>query len=593
MANLIITHDYPNGTILTGDAIDNAVYQTVRPHRFRRHPDVGIYLRGSRYKRSQDTVINAAAVALTAAGHTVEQRIDNTPRQRPARPTAEVEATRKRKSARRVERLHAAAGRAGNRAEARDASANRVLDGIPMGQPVLSGHYSARGDLRRRMRAWGQQDRAADDRAQARRYASLAEAAAANQRHHENGRVTMRRLEEIRAGQRRLQAELDAGVSDSRREWLTQALSDLADKVAHWEAHMAKLAESGEFVPWGPQDFQQNDVVRVEGADRWYPVKRVNKASLSIDGEFGPTTVKWDKVAGRRRDGVQLDAPNGNPWPVELAKKVATWERLQQISGRDRYSEEGVRAGEAQRIAHGLPLGASDPEVAAFDLTWLDEDEARQVIAVYVDIYRRLAAGDDPAAVRDSVIPLPFEPEWRMPDREPEQRLAAPGGYNNNNPFVQVGDLIVGMYDIGADRRLDKRCAGPVVAISDVVDRRERGTWVTFTLADGRTVERKTHMWFAVHPAGTWEKTPEAKAVEVASLTVENAEAARRDADLSCDPQRMESARLAVADAKAGLDVALRALPSAAEVVDESEPIQVHRPDPWGPFIRAMQTTAA
>lgn len=590
MADLIITHDYANGTILTGTTPDDGVYEIARRHGFSRHPEVGIYIRGSRYKRSQYARINAADAALTAFGHTVEQRIDNTPQQRPTRPTGEVEEGRKRRAEQRVERLERAADRAGGRAKAREESANRVLDGVPMGQPMLAGHHSYSGDRNLRTKAWAQQDRAAHDRTQARRYASLAEAAAANQRHHENGRVTMRRLEEIRAGIRQEEAELERSVSEDRREFLLERLAGLKDKAAHWEAHMAKLAESGEFVPWEPEHFQQDDAVRIEGSPYWHLVKRVNKASLSVDIEFGSKTVKWDKVAGHRRDGVQLDAPNGQPWPVELAKKVALWENLQQVTRRDRYGEEGMRAGRAQRIAHGLPLDASDPEVAAFDLTGLDVDEARQVIAVYVDIYRRLAKGEDAAAVRDSVIPLPYEPEWRMPDREPERRLAAPGGYNNPNPFVQVGDLIVGFYDIGSDRQLVKRCAGPVVAVSDIVDRRERGTWVTFTLADGQTVEHKTHTWFAVHPAGTWEKTPEAKAVEVASLTVEHAEQARREAGLSCDPERMASARLAVADANAGLGEALRALPGAAEATD-TEP--AGRPDPWGPVIRAMQTTLA
>jgi len=49
-----------------------------------------------------------------------------------------------RKQAQRRERLEAAAGRARARASAAHAGARRIMDGIPLGQPILVGHHSER-----------------------------------------------------------------------------------------------------------------------------------------------------------------------------------------------------------------------------------------------------------------------------------------------------------------------------------------------------------------------------------------------------------------------------------------------------------------
>lgn len=55
--------------------------------------------------------------------------------------------------------------------------------------------------------------------------------------------------------------------------------------------------------------------------------------------------------------------------------------------------------------------------------------------------------------------------------------------------------------EAGPGRELWRSFAGPVAAIGDVEHRRERGDWVTLTLADGVERELKTHEWLTVHCA--------------------------------------------------------------------------------------------
>jgi hypothetical protein len=207
--------------------------------------------------------------------------------------------------------------------------------------------------------------------------------------------------------------------------------------------------------------------------------------------------VGYDKIHGRRRGGQQLDEPNGQPWPVELADKVTRWDRLQHTlslpsnQGDPETMNRRTLAGRAQRFALGLPATASEAEVAAF--TAPDLATARALAAACIDIYDRLKAGDQSADILATISPVDGgEPDWRMPTGEPTDRRA---------DQLKPGDIIAGCWDRDfAGRRLVTSFTGPVEQVSAVVDRHERGRWVTVQLLDGSQRSYQTHVWFSVFP---------------------------------------------------------------------------------------------
>ena len=66
---------------------------------------------------------------------------------------------------------------------------------------------------------------------------------------------------------------------------------------------------------WGPDNVVKSECVKVSQFGR-YRVTRVNRKSVSLDSGRWPQRITFDEVFGRRRDGLQLDTPNGEPWPV-------------------------------------------------------------------------------------------------------------------------------------------------------------------------------------------------------------------------------------------------------------------------------------
>lgn len=524
MAHLTITHTHDAGTLLTGSTKDDGVLDIVRTHGFtwRRHR--GICVNASRDRDAKTWYIDAAAAALRDAGHEVTIDIDNAPR-----PTAVVEAERADRAAARADRLTDRAGKAAARGDARERAARHVLDGIPLGQPMLVGHHSYKADRNRRERANANDRKAMAEGRYAATLAQRSAGVAANQRHRESGRTTMRRIEKFEADKRRTQRAIDGyqrnftnsrgeifyvekhpPAEGARREQLQGRLAHLDEQIAYWRGQLDAQAEAGAFVPWGKEHFVKGDQVRHEGFDAWYTVTRVNTKSVSVNSEGWPRTITWDEVAGRRRDGMQRDTPNGEPWPVELARKVARWQHLQRLLRGNDSSTKAIaqrcNIELAQRIALGLDRQASTAEVEAFTAAVDDTQTSRHVQAAFVDVYDRLAAGDKAAGVQATTVPLALAPVWRMPNREAEDRIAHRSIFARHDfSAVQPGDLIVGSYDSGRGTTLVRNFCGPVVSVSEVNNRREAGEWITITLADGNEMTCKTHRWFAVHPAGTWD----------------------------------------------------------------------------------------
>ncbi len=489
---ITITHTQADGTVLTGSSRGDGVFEIVSKHGFRYSSRVGIYIRGSRDQDAQRWRIDPAVAALRDRGFAVTVDIDDT-----WRPAADREADRHDRAADRAERLDERAGLAEVRRDTREAVARRTLDGIPMGQPMLVDHHSYGADRNRRERAWANQDKARDEDRYAGHLSGRATAVRAHDTARDNPRVIMRRIERLQAELRQWQRALDdPDISDRSRDTAKQRAERLGEDIRHQQGKLDHLAATDQFLAWGPDTLAKGDAVNVSGHG-WYLVARVNRKSVSLISNDWPRTAPFDKIFGRRRDGLQQDTPNGEPWPETTAIAVARWARHLRGAIVVRYDAaaqlHAAYVGQAQRLVHGLPMTAGDPEVRAFtpDLDDPNTLAGRRRLAVaYLGVFDRLMAGDTASDIGASITVDPWEPAWRMPTGEPVDR---------HPQDLHVGDTVAGIWERGrTGRELWRSFAGPVGAVSDVEHRRERGSWVTVSLADGAEREFKTHEWLAV-----------------------------------------------------------------------------------------------
>ncbi|MFF5230255.1 DUF3560 domain-containing protein [Dactylosporangium sp. NPDC000521] len=490
---IVISHTHAEGTILSGSRRGDGVYDIVKLHGFRYSSQVGIHIRGSRDKDAQRWRIDAAAAALRERGHEVTVDIDDV-----WRPAADREAARSERAEERADRLDDRAGAAVGRRDARQAAADRVLDGIPAGQPELPGHHSYPADRRRRERAWNNLDQALVEDRTAGLLAGRADAVRAHDAAKENPRAVMRRIERLQADQRRWQREHDhPGAGDAYRQRAQRELDRLGEDIVHQQAKLGAAAATGAFVAWSSANVAKGDLVKV-GGHGWYRVTRVNRKTVSLDNDQWPQRITFDELFGRRRDGQQWDTPNGEPWPVELAVAVARWHRYLRTAAAAGYDEPARtparHVGYAQRLVHGLSLTASDAEVAAFRP---DPDDPatladrRRLAAASLAVFERLEAGETVPDIAASLTVDERPPVWRMPAGDPVDR---------HPQDLHPGDIIAGIWDRGYDgRRLWPHFAGPVATVSGIDRRREAGDWVTVALTDGTSRELRTSQWLAVH----------------------------------------------------------------------------------------------
>lgn len=494
---IIISHNHADGTVLTGSRRGDGVWEIVRLHGFRSSREVGLYIRGSRDRDAQTWRINPAAEALRAAGFEVTVEIDDQ-----WRPAAVREAASTDRADERADRYDERATREAGRRDARQAAADRTLDAIPGGQPMMPDHSSFRADRNRRERAWANMDAALVHDRQAGRLAERANAVRAHADAKENPRVVMRRIEKLEADLRRWQRELAeaaASTTDTTgyQQRVQREIDRLTETIAHQKAKLDQHAAAGTFTAWSPDTLAKGDLVR--GEFGWYLVKRVNRKSVSLDNDRWPQTLPYDKIYGRRRDGVQHDTPHGQPWPVELAEQVARWQLQVHRATNSGYDPDQQRqarhVGYARRLVHGLDLSTTDRQTAAFwptAKTPEDLAERRRLSAAYLAVFDRLEADERVPDIVASLTPARGSAAWVMPDGEPVDRK--PGQLDR-------GDIIAGLWDTGPNgRELWPHFQGPVEHVSDPIARGGR-IWLTVTLTDGTDREMTTHQWLAVHPA--------------------------------------------------------------------------------------------
>lgn len=528
-ADLTIRYTPGDGVTLDGSTRGDGVYDVLRTlglnWRGMRDGSGTLYIRGSRDKdiARYRSAIDRTRTALEAAGRTVEVEVEDgfrTAEQR--RADADARAVERAELLRtRAERAEAASN------AAREAS-RAIGDGMPLGEPIKVGHHSERRHRRDFERIDSHERKRFELADKATRLADRAAGVESHATHRNDPRVIMRRIDKLESDRRGYARSL-AGytrnfkrpdgslyardefppAADTRADDLRRWDARDAEEIKHLRAQLAELAAAGVFSAWGPDDFQAGDHANVGG--RWCTVARVNRKSVSVyarwewdTAESRATPVKWDDIHGRRRDGLQWDAPHADPWPVELARKVSRWRDLvarsfiahQHPHGSDER-RDARHVHDALHIVHGLPTNAPDPELNAIvDSLPDDAAEKRARAAAYLAVWERLHAGERAADIAATVTPITGTPAWRLPtDREPVDRRASE---------LVPGDLVAGFYDTGfagSRPRLLTGWCGPVVYVSPVRDRRESGEWITVRLADGEDREMKSWRRVAVFPA--------------------------------------------------------------------------------------------
>lgn len=352
LGTIEINHTRADGTLLTGSRRGDGVWELVRPHRFtwgRSLPGV-LFIRQSRDRRADHISIRRASEALRAAGWTVTVDIDEDTR----RSFADAEAEREQRSEDRAERYTEYAGNAAARSEAGYKRAREIAHGIPLGQPVLTGHHSerrARADIARMDR--GMRTSIDEDR-KAKHYAQKAEASGAYAKFRKSPGVTLRRIAKLEADLRRVEkwarGESAGGFTreltpDTVAE-LDRRREELTEELAYW-AHVIKQAEADGFKVWSRADFQKGDFVLYGGT--WYEVLRVNAKSVTIphihngtgrkvvrkgDGHVADWTwlAPYDGVKGRKT-AEEMDAAQS---PAEPAAEPVTADQAP-VTNEDRH----------------------------------------------------------------------------------------------------------------------------------------------------------------------------------------------------------------------------------------------------------------
>lgn len=324
-----ITHTAADGTLLHGDPRPHHHHLKANGWRWSRNLGAW-YITGSRDTAPREHVITRTADALRSAGLEVSVSIDAT-----RRPTADVEADRVTRSLARVEALTAKADRLTSDGTATVDRARQLADTIPLGQPILVDHYSARRDINYRAKISRTFDRGFETLAEGQDAARRAKAAERNQDRHLALGPTLRRIKTAEAEVRKIERRLtpctvsgksfpnmidgpwtcslcwtDVQVVDgivashgavTDETVVGQLLAEIAshrDDIEFWQAHVDALAAAGEVV-WGPTHFAKGDRVRTPHVGT---VKRVNAKSLTVEWDLMPgitQTIPYNKITGK------------------------------------------------------------------------------------------------------------------------------------------------------------------------------------------------------------------------------------------------------------------------------------------------------
>jgi hypothetical protein len=220
--------------------------------------------------------------------------------------------------------LHGAADRLTAQADEREAAARRVLDHIPLGQPMLADHHSYRADRRRRERAFYNLDASAELARQARATEQAAQTAGAHMVRRYHPETVANRIRDLQAQLRRLarrrqqhhdrEALLARGVSPdliaarglTPQQWarLDEQQTHLTEQLTHWNAVRQTQIRDGRTPNYTRADLAPGDLICYRG--QWLPVVRANPKSVSVPSIVGgcrTDTVRYESIRDRARPG--------------------------------------------------------------------------------------------------------------------------------------------------------------------------------------------------------------------------------------------------------------------------------------------------
>ncbi|MFG2143701.1 DUF3560 domain-containing protein [Streptomyces sp. NPDC048696] len=324
-----ITHSRREGTLIGGTTRGDGSAEVLKlrhyesgysqPARWSRNLGCW-YLPHSRDKRASKNMLEALAQRLRAAGLTVTVSVNDDDR----RTFQEAERERTERAEARAERFSGYADGAASKSQALYDRAHAQASHIPVGQPVLIGHHSERGDRRRRERIHDTFGKSIEENKRASYWSSREQTAARYEEFRNNPPRTLRRIEKLEAQLRRVEkwqkGESAGGFTENIgnpevvEELRLQHLDlDLTEEIKHWREVIAQ-AEADGFKVWGKADFTKGDFVKVRG--RWYEVMRVNAKTLTVPwtldphnrvvtqdnrvDRLGTRTVPYDEVSARK-----------------------------------------------------------------------------------------------------------------------------------------------------------------------------------------------------------------------------------------------------------------------------------------------------
>jgi hypothetical protein len=336
--------------------------------------------------------IRALVAAYKAAGRDVEVVDTGT-----VLSVAEEREQERQRLEHRAERLTGRAERLEGEAKAAFATVDRISDSIPLGQPILVDHYSAKRHRRDLAKMERNMDRGCEASQEAREADRLA---GGIKRSLDNGTplsTLRRRIDryeaEIRDYDRRLDGTSVASnygrpAEGGYRERLLTARARAQEALNLDRAELDRRAEEDGVKVWTRADFQKGDLVVYRFGDG-VPVLRVNAKSLTVPhgiealAAAGATwTIGYDQVKGRR------------PAPAESAGKGGRHDRARVADRRLRRGgrrsspgmgdPEGVRAGSDRRHP-GMGLTSC----AMGDQTWTSPPRGRLACGRHARAVRR------------------------------------------------------------------------------------------------------------------------------------------------------------------------------------------------------------
>lgn len=262
--------------------------------------------------------VRQLVAALEDAGRTI--RVDES-RER-QRTSAEIEDERVERAVARAERLDERAARRSEESAAKEGEARARLDGWPLGQPLVGSPARMRSQRNFLDRQHAKLDKADELDREARDAQRGAATARDTARKNESPALIARRLAKQEAERR----DIGRRIAGTHSPWAEPATGEYLDRLqvmaadlderVEWNRQTLADAEQQHGRLWTPQDIRVGDEVRVRG--HWYPVKRVNKKTVTVTplvdlgadmGRSWADTVPYNKIKGRRRDGVETRHP--------------------------------------------------------------------------------------------------------------------------------------------------------------------------------------------------------------------------------------------------------------------------------------------